>query len=89
MYVYLIQVNRKDREIENLFASVQNTVDAKETTVERCRILSQENLPLLKYKLEDTLTLCEDVLNRKPDPDLVSLYAINLKLSVNSIDGKN
>lgn len=38
--------------------------------MERCRILSQENLPLLKFKLEDTLTLCENVLNRKPNPEL-------------------
>lgn len=84
-FILWLQGNRKDREIENLFTTVQTTIDAKETSVERCRILSQDNLPLLKYKLEDTLTLCENVLNRKADPELVSLMFDIFVLGV--IDG--
>lgn len=67
-----LQLNRKDREIENLFTAVQNTIDAKDTAVERCRVLSETNLPILKIKLDETLTLCENVLQRKPDSRLVS-----------------
>lgn len=55
---------RNDREVENLFASVQNTIDAKDSTVEKCYVLSETNLPLLKIKLDETSTLCESVLNR-------------------------
>lgn len=66
------QLKRKDKEVENLFAAVQNTIDAKDTTVERCRVLSETNLPILKIKLDETLTLCENVLQREPDKRLVS-----------------
>ncbi|XP_055310242.1 biogenesis of lysosome-related organelles complex 1 subunit 5 [Sitodiplosis mosellana] len=55
---------RNDKEIENLFSSVQNTIEAKDSTVEKCCILSETNLPLLKIKLDETLTLCESVLTR-------------------------
>lgn len=33
-------------------------------------MLSQENLPLLKFKLDDTLTLCENILSRKTEAGL-------------------
>ncbi|XP_031620943.1 biogenesis of lysosome-related organelles complex 1 subunit 5 [Contarinia nasturtii] len=52
--------NRNDKEVENLFLSVQSTIEAKESSVEKCL----SNLPLLKIKLDETLTLCENVLNR-------------------------
>lgn len=55
---------RKDQEVENLFQAVQNTIEAKDTSVEKCKVLNETNLPLLKIKLDETLTLCERVLNR-------------------------
>lgn len=58
------ELKRNDREIENLFNSVQNTIEAKETSVEKCYMLSESNLPILKIKLDETSTLCENVLNR-------------------------
>lgn len=67
-----VQLKRKDKEVENLFTAVQNTIDAKDTAVERCRVLSETNLPILKIKLDETLTLCENVLQREPDKRLVS-----------------
>lgn len=59
-----MQQKRNDKEIENLFASVQNTIEAKDTSITKCHILSEKNLPLLKIKLDETLALCEGVLNR-------------------------
>lgn len=35
-------------------------------------MLSGSNLPLLKIKLDETLTLCENVLNRGVDEEAVS-----------------
>lgn len=35
-------------------------------------MLSESNLPLLKIKLDETLTLCENVLNREANKDAVS-----------------
>lgn len=70
---YIIsQLKRNDREIENLFNSVQNTIEAKETSVEKCYMLSESNLPILKIKLDETSTLCENVLNRGVNEEAVS-----------------
>lgn len=66
------QQKRNDREIEHLFASVQNTIEAKDSTIEKCYVLSETNLPLLKIKLDETSTLCENVLNRGVNQEAVS-----------------
>lgn len=67
-----LQQKRNDKEIENLFSSVQNTIEAKETSVEKCCVLSGSHLPLLKIKLVETLTLCENVLTRGVNKEAVS-----------------
>lgn len=71
-FFFLIQLKRKDREIENLFSALQNTIDARDTSIEKCRNLSESNLPLLKIKLDETLALCDNVLNRNPNTEAVS-----------------
>lgn len=76
---YIIsQLKRNDREIENLFNSVQNTIEAKETSVEKCYMLSESNLPILKIKLDETSTLCENVLNRGVNEEAVSQDSFSL-----------
>lgn len=71
-FVFVLQQKRNDKEIENLFSSVQNTIEAKDTSIARCHTLSEKNLPLLKIKLDETLTLCEGVLNRGVNKEAVS-----------------
>lgn len=66
-----LQQQRNDREVENLFASVQNTIEAKDSTIEKCLVLCETNLPLLKIKLDETSTLCENVLNRGVNQEAV------------------
>lgn len=44
-------------------------------------MLSGSNLPLLKIKLDETLTLCENVLNRGVDEEAVSCF-YNIKNDV-------
>lgn len=52
---------------------MQNTIEAKESSVEKCYVLSETNLPLLKIKLDETLTLCDSVLNRGVNQEAVSI----------------
>lgn len=66
------QERRDDKEVENLFASVQNTIEARDSSIGKCYLLSESNLPLLKIKLDETLTLCESVLNRGVNREAVS-----------------
>lgn len=72
LFPAFLQQKRNDREVEHLFASVQNTIDAKDSTIEKCYVLSETNLPLLKIKLDETSTLCENVLNRGVNQEAVS-----------------
>lgn len=65
--------------MENLFSAVQNTIDAKDTSVERCNNFCQSNLPLLKIKLDEALTLCEKVLQRNEDHELIDQLNKNRK----------
>lgn len=69
---FLDQLRRNDKEVENLFSSVQNIIEAKDTSIEKCYVLSETNLPLLKIKLDESLTLCESVLNRGVNEKAVS-----------------
>lgn len=71
-------MKRGDRDIENLFNAVQNTIDARDTSIERCRNLSESNLPLLKIKLTETLALCENVLTRDENTEAVNKAVMNL-----------
>lgn len=68
-----LQLKRGDREIENLFNAVQNTIDARDTSIEKCRNLSESNLPFLKIKLDETLALCENVLSRDQNTEAVNV----------------
>lgn len=64
------QEKRNDREIENLFSTAQNTTEVKDSSVARCKALSEVQLPVLNKILRDTLRDCQQALNRRPDPEL-------------------
>lgn len=61
---------RGDREIDNLFAAAQNVAEVKDTSVAKCRAVSEVQLPVLKSVLADTLKQCAEAVARKPDPEL-------------------
>lgn len=71
-----VQQKRNDREVENLFESVKNTIEAKESIIERCHTLSQTNLPLLKIKLDESVTLGETILNRGVNDEAVRRFSL-------------
>lgn len=70
-------MKRGDREIEHLFNALQNTIDAQDRSIEKCRNLSESNLPLLKIKLDETLALCENVLTRDQNTEAVNKWREN------------
>lgn len=70
----ILQQKRNDREIENLFSSVQNTIESKDTTIEKCCVLSESHLPILKIKLDETLTLCESILSQGVNKEAVRYF---------------
>lgn len=71
-----MQGKRNDREIENLFASAQNTTEVKDSSVARSKALG-EVLPALNSILRNTLRDCERAVNRQPDPKLQSTLEKN------------
>lgn len=74
-WIQSFQSKRGDREIENLFNAVQSTIDSRDTSIEKCRNLSESNLPLLKIKLDETLALCENVLTRDENTEAVNVIS--------------
>ncbi|XP_055686694.1 biogenesis of lysosome-related organelles complex 1 subunit 5 [Lutzomyia longipalpis] len=68
---------RNDREVENLFVSLQNTSEAKDTGVLRSKVACEAHLGHLQKSLEVALGACEEVTNRVPDPKLQAALEAN------------
>lgn len=69
-FFFNFQETRGDREIDNIFTAFQNTIETKDSSLEKCRLVSETNLPVLKVGLENTLNICEKIIEREPDSSL-------------------
>lgn len=68
----LIQEKRQDREIEGLFAVLQNTIELRDSSLERCNLASVTHLPELRDNIETTLWNCEAIYDPEFDKTLES-----------------
>lgn len=57
--MFHVQEKRQDREIENLFQTLQSTIELRDSSLERCRNLADTHLAELKHNLEVTRSLVE------------------------------
>lgn len=71
------QEKRNDREVENLFLSLQNTSETKDSGVSKCKVACEGHLDQLQKSLEVALTACQEVSNRVPDPKLQATLEAN------------
>ncbi|GAB0096905.1 hypothetical protein DMENIID0001_124850 [Sergentomyia squamirostris] len=69
-FVREFEEKRSDREVENLFLALQNTSEAKDSSISRCKIACEAHLDHLQKSLESALTACDSLSNRVPDPAL-------------------
>lgn len=62
MCTSLDQLKRNDREVENLFGSLENTSEICDSGLSRCALLSRTHLPELRSVVADTLAVCQQAL---------------------------
>ncbi|XP_055714813.1 biogenesis of lysosome-related organelles complex 1 subunit 5, partial [Phlebotomus papatasi] len=62
-FVREFEEKRNDREVENLFLSLQNTSEAKDSGVSKCKVACEGHLDQLQKSLEVALTACQEVSN--------------------------
>lgn len=60
-----LQEKRQDQEIEGLFAVLQNTIELRDSSLERCHLTSETHLPGLRANLEQTLADCQEIYDTK------------------------
>lgn len=56
------QLKHKDREIETLFTTLQNTIEIRDTGLPRCEHLARANIVTLGAQVAETQALCRQTL---------------------------
>lgn len=60
-FLVRIQEKRQDQDIEGLFTVLQNTIELRDSSLERCHLASESHLPSLRANLEQTLADCQAI----------------------------
>lgn len=68
----LVQEKRQDREIEGLFTALQNTIENRDSGIEKFRLASEVHLSDIKANLDSVKGVLETVLDDNPTEDLVT-----------------
>lgn len=69
-----MQEKRQDREIEGLFTTLQNTVESRDSSIEKFRLASEAHLSEIKSDLESVKNVLETVLADSPTEDPVKEF---------------
>lgn len=60
----MLQLKRKDREIENIFSALQHTIEIRDSGLKRCSSLSQTHLPAIVAVVANAHSTCQETLER-------------------------
>lgn len=75
-----LQEKRQDREIEGLFTTLQNTIENRDSNIEKFRLASEVHLSDIKTNLDSVKSVFETVLEAIPTEDLVIFSVLLLKI---------
>ncbi|KAJ6641269.1 Transmembrane protein [Pseudolycoriella hygida] len=69
-FVKEFEEKRQDREIEGLFTALQNTIENRDSSVEKFRLASEVHLSDIKTNLDSVKSVLDSVLEDNPTEDL-------------------
>lgn len=69
-FVREFEEKRQDREIEGLFTTLQNTIENRDSSIEKFRLASEVHLSDVKKNLDSVKSVLETVLDDQPADDL-------------------
>lgn len=68
---FTYQEKRQDREIEGLFTALQNTIENRDSSIEKFRLAAECHLSDIKTNLDSSKSVLETVLEDDSKEDLV------------------